>query len=170
MESSNNLWDELKTLSKQGIYYLINQESRKVYINYSSNIPNAIVKLLDSSNFDNNYKFSILEIVTDKKNLRIRCQYFKDLYSNMGYTLINSNRVSNRKLVIKLLPDFRGHITGMCLFYVKIVSKGYGELIVGVFQHSSEVDSFVAQNYSNGINNIIYADNDITKEYLNERS
>lgn len=166
MDYSNNVFNQLKALPRQGIYYLINQVDRKVYINYSSNIPNAIVKLLSDSNFGDGYYFNVLEIVTDKKNLRIRCQYFKDLYSNMNYNLINNKRVSNRKIVIKLLPDFRGHIDGMCFFYIKIVSKGYGELTVGVFKHITEVDSFMSQNYSNGFNNIIYADNDLTKEYL----
>lgn len=170
MDYSNNIWNQIKSLPKQGIFYLCNKETKSVYIGYSSNIPNAIIKLLNNSNKFDGYYFDTLEIVTDKKNLRIRCQYFKDLYSNMGYTLINNNRVSNRKLVIKVLEDFRSLGVGKFLFYVKIVSKGYGAITVGVFQHGSESELFVAQKYNNGVVDIIYANNDLTKEFLNVRS
>lgn len=163
----NSIFEELKNISKPGVFILKDPSDKSCYIGYSSNIAGALNRLLGSKLFIPEYEFNILEIVTNPINLRIKCQYYKDKYSNNGYNLINPERVSKLKLSIDPIRDFRsGHINEY-LLSVKIVSKGYKELIVGLFNDYSEVSLFLESYYPGKIvTEVIYSNNGLTKEYL----
>lgn len=163
-----SLFELLKQANQSGVYCLKNKADNSVYINWSSNIPKTLVRLLSSNLFFPEFDFELLEIVTESKLLRIRCQYFKDLYSSNKYTIINPGRVSNCKLVIGTMPDFRVKDNNRYLFQVKIVQRSYWEATVGVFEEYVEVEDFCALHYSsNKVYNIIYSSNKLTKGFLN---
>lgn len=161
-----DILQELRTIPKQGIYILKNNNNKVAYINYSSNIPYALVRYLNNESSNTEYIFEVLEIVTSKELIRLRCQFYKDQYSNMGYS-INKTRVCNLKLKIELLPDFRHTLNGEPLIYVNLVSRGYKKITVGVFEDISKAELFAARFYSNGaVYDIVYSEGQITQEYL----
>lgn len=162
-----DLFSELKLINLPGIYLLVDEAKKLAYINYSSNIAGALIKHLSSNKFEN-WEFKVLEIVTDNPiRLRIRCQYFKDLYSSNTYEIINFNRASNLKLFIDPIKDFRLGFGNHDLLRVKIVSKGYRDFVVGIFNDYVELDEFLQKYYArNLVTDLIYADNDLTREYL----
>lgn len=157
-----NIFQELKNISKSGIY-LLESSNKDIFIGYSSNILLALTRNI-YSDYSN---MTILEIVTSKELLRPRCQYYKDHYSNNGFKLLNPNRVCNIRVKIDLLEDFRDKGSGKYLFYVSLVSKGYWKRTVGVFDTVSAAEAFSARKYSNNrVYDIVYSSNDLTKEYL----
>ena len=166
------LFEQLKHVNQAGVYLLVSLDTREVYINHSSNIAKSLVRLLSSNMYFPKFNFNILELVTDPINLRPRCQFYKDLYSSNGYTLLNPKRVSNWKLYTGIIDDFtyaRGH---KALFTVTLVSGSYKRIIVAVYSDYEELQEFLRYYYpANLVTSIIYADNDLTKEYrkLNEK-
>lgn len=157
----------LKEINKAGIYLLVDKLEKRCYVNYSSNISGSLNRLLSSNLFFAKYEFEILEIVTEPMNLRIRCQYFKDLYSSNGYEIINPKRVSSWKVFIEPINDFRFNTNKNYLFAVKLSSRGYKELTVGIFSTYVEVDEFINKFYArNIVTDIKYSNNKLTTEYL----
>lgn len=162
-----SIFEALKTLNVAGVYLLVNLESKEVYVSYSSNIAGALVRLLSSNMFFPKFQFNILELVTDSINLRPRCQFYKDLYSSNGYTLLNPKRVSNWKLRIESINDFRDKAGKSLLFVVNLYSGAYKRLTVGIFESYESLQSFIDLHYArNLVTRIVYADNELTREYL----
>lgn len=163
-----NLFEDLKYVNSMGIYSLTIKGTKNCWICYSSNIAGALSRHLNSNMFIPEIEFELLEIVTDSFKLRPRCQYFKDLYSSNGYVILNPKRVCNLKLLIQPIDDFR--FTGRVkdLFKVSVVSLGYKEVIVGIFESYDDVEVFCAENYkSSNVYDIIKSSNELTREYLN---
>ena len=167
MQDLNRLFEDLKHTNQAGVYRLINNADKSVYINFSSNISRSLVNLLYSNLMIPEFEFKVLEIVTENSNLRPRCQFYKDQHSNMGYQLLNPKRVCSLKLHIEPIEDFRLGRGGKYLFMVKVVSQGFRESVVGIFNDYSSLDVFCAENYKNSnIYKIVTASNDLTLEYL----
>lgn len=163
-----SIFEELKNINKAGVFILKDAQTNSVYINYSSNIAQALARLLNTNLYFPKYSFEILDIVTNNINLRVRCQYYKDLYSSNGYNIINPKRVSNYKVVIEPIRDFRYKELGRFILSIKLVSRGYKELVVGVFNDYETLQRFLDQYYAgNLVTDIKYADNELTREYLN---
>ena len=170
MQELNCIFEQLKSINKAGIYRLVNHAEKRCYVNYSSNMAKAVTRLLDSNLFFPEFEFDVLEIVTNPMKLKIRCQYFKDLQYSNGYNIINSNKVSNWKLVIDTIRDFRYQGDDAYLFSVKIVSRGYKELVVGIFDTYTAMDSFINKYYPRSVvTDLVICSNALTKEYLNEK-
>src|SRR5271165_6496407 len=169
MQELPSLFETLKYTSNAGIYCLVNN-SRDVYISYSSNISKSLVRLLDSQLFFPKFEFYILELVTEPINLRVRCQYYKDCYSSNGYNLLNPKRVSNWKVLIDLVKLPNKTSSEDTAIAVKLVSRGYRELIVALYYDHEDLHKFVNSYYpANLVTRIVYATNDLTLEYLNEK-
>jgi hypothetical protein len=167
MQDLNHLFEDLKHANQAGVYRLVNKAENSCYILQSSNMAKSLVRLLSSNLFFPEFEFEILELVPNLVNLRPRCQFYKDLQSSNGWTIINPNRVSNCKIVISPLEDFRVGRGGRYLFEVKIKQGAWRELTVGIFNDYSEVESFLSQNYpSNKVYKIIESSNELTREYL----
>lgn len=162
-----NLFEALKQTSQSGVFALTNKADKSVYINFSSNISRSLVNLLYSNLMIPEFEFNVLEIVTENSNLRPRCQFYKDHYSNTGYQLLNPKRVCNLKLHIEPIDDFRLKGDSKYIFKVSIVSGSYKEFTVGIFESYTDVEVFCAENYKNSnIYRIVTANNELTKEYL----
>lgn len=162
-----NLFETLKQTAQAGVFALINNADKSLYINFSSNISRSLVNLLYSNLMIPEFEFKLLEVVTENSNLRPRCQFYKDQYSNLDYTILNPKKVCNLKLRIEPIDDFRSKGSSKFLFKVSVVSGSYKEIVVGIFDLYSDVELFCAQKYSNGkIYSIIESSNELTLEYL----
>lgn len=170
-----NLINNLINLPEMGIYGLLNKIDNKIYIGFSKNIVTALIRLINNIKYSNikhdlnKLEFIIIETINKPEELRLRCQHWINDYSNKGFGLYNNKRkVFNQKLRICAISSLDGAGRPNYHLHVRIVSKGYRELTVGVFNDVSELNEFVDKNYK-VIDKIVYADNRLTKEYLNVR-
>jgi hypothetical protein len=166
-----NLIDNLSHLPEMCIFGLINEHNKIVLIYRTTNIVTALSRIVNEYKYSNKniLKFGliIIETITDKHNLWVRYNYWNNEYSNNGYTVGNKCKYNmNYKLRKQALKDFRVKRHGPLLFYVKVVSRRYKEVIVGIFDKVEDMDAFVNKHYANGINNIIYSNNNLTRQYL----
>lgn len=168
------LLDNLVHLPDMCIYGFINEDDKKIYIGHTYDLLLALHRNLKEIKYSNHpckrdlkkLKFIIIETLNTRKKSHIRHQYWINDYSNKGYRLYRRYKACSFKLRIDLLADFRYQGYAKYLFYVKLLTKRYKELTVGVFDNIKETESFVSDNYKS-IDNIIYSDNALTKEYLN---
>lgn len=163
-----NILKELSNLPSRCIYGLFNDVDKKVYIGYTNNTIASIysnISNLKYSNKDfNNLEFRVIEIIDTTHRLRIRYQFWSDYYSNIGWIMYRNYKAINYRIKIDVGEDF---LKGRTNYYVyaKLVSRGYKELIVGVFEDFEKCNMFVVDKYSN-ITDIIYSDNSLTNEYM----
>lgn len=164
---------ELINLPSMGIYGFINKKDLKIDLIYSSNLVTSLVQnvnSLKSSNKDvNDLEFILIEPITDIELLKVRYNYWLDYYARMGYGFYRIYASVKLKLRIEVLNDVLWPGCFDPRVYVKLVTRNRSERIVGVFTAMSEAEEFVAANYpdSSNIFNIVYANNNLTKEYLN---
>lgn len=144
---------------------LVNHEQKKAYISYSSNISSALFRLSGEPSLQD-LTFELLELVTDPINLRVRCQYFKDQYASNGYQILNQKRVSNWKLLIEPIHDFRVKAHNEYVLLVKVRCRANKEVIVGVFEDVDHMDAFLLKYYPQKlVTEIRSSNNPLTKEY-----
>lgn len=168
-----DLFQELIKLPSQGIYGFFNSNDKRFYIGYSVNLPNAlpqVIQRLESSNkvFNNDkprIQFRLIEPILNKDALRMRHAYWVKFYKGLGYLPYKEPKVCNYKLRIDVVNETLGRGTGKYHFYVKLVSRGYRELVVGVFDNVLEMETFISDHYKE-VNNIIYSSNSLTNDYL----
>jgi len=161
-------FQELVNLPTKCIYGLFNDLDKKVYIGHTSNLLRSIysnINNLKYSNIDfNRLQFRIIEGIEDSDRLRIRYQYWVSDYSNKGWIMYRDYKAIQYKVRIDIRNDETKGYNAKYLLYVKLVSRGYKELIVGVFDNLEECNKFIELNYSN-INDIVYSNNELTKKY-----
>lgn len=169
-----NLFVELNKLPKQCIYGLINNTDKRIFLGYSTNIVTALGRLINYSN--NLFKddldkleLIVIEPIKNSNDLRLKLKYWFKEYSNKGFLFYKKPiNLPSYKLRIDLMADFRNVKEGNYLCYVKLISRRYRELTVGVFNTYGEAELFCKKYYINGqVNNIIYSNNKLSKEYLN---
>lgn len=165
------LIDNLAHLPDMCIFGLINEKDKKIFIGKTRNIVTYLSRLIKEYKYSNKELLKlpliIIETITDKPNLWVRYNYWVNYYSNEGYLIYNKPRYRiNCKLRIDLSKDFRMLKHTRHLFYVKIVSRHYKEHIIGVFDKIYDAESFISREYNNGIDNIVYSNNNLTKEYM----
>lgn len=168
-----NLFQELSNLPLKCIYGFVNETDKRIYIGYSSNILNTLSrKLMELKSSNNVIKydwdkldFKIIEEIHSSNNLRIRYEHWVKEYNKNGYQMYREYKAVNYKLRIEVLHDVLMEGTRKYRFYVKIVSRGSRELIVGIFDNKEDMDVFIELHYKS-IDYIIYANNNLTKEYL----
>lgn len=163
-----HLLKELSSLPDKCIYGLFNDRDKKVYIGYSSNTLRTLYSNITNLKYSNKdfdqLEFRIIEPIEDNNRLRVRYQFWVSDYSNKGWGMYRDYKAVEYKVRIDIKNDQRFVYGGNYLLYVKLVSRGYKELIVGVFDSLEECNKFVSLHYSN-IHDIIYADNELTRKY-----
>lgn len=161
-------FQELANLPSKCIYGLFNDLDKKVYIGHTNNLLRSLYSNIESlkySNIDfNKLDFRIIETIVDSARLRIRYQYWVSDYSNRGWTMYRNYKAISYRVKVEVLNDVTKVNGKKYYFYVKLVSRGYKELIVGVFDAIDECNEFVSLNYSN-ICDIVYSDNELTNLY-----
>lgn len=166
-----DLFTQLISLPEKCIYAFFNHEDKKVYVGYSSNILRSLysnfngIKYSNMKDDINKLSFSVLEEVVDTDRLRIRYQFWSDHYSNIGYGLYRNYKAVGYKARIDVQEEPGKGKLANYKFIVKLISRGYRELIVGIFDDLSEANKFISLHYSN-VNDIIYSDNELTNNYL----
>lgn len=160
------------------IYGLINHKDHKIYVGYTANLPLALSRIIRDTKYSNNklnkdwdkLEFAVLETVTDRKNLRIKYNQWIKEYSNKGWDLYKKQGQSNiptYKLRIDLWMDESRWTKEDQLVYVRLITRRYKELTVGVFNDYDEAVRWSKDNYPNTtITQVIYAKNALTEEYL----
>lgn len=165
--------DNLFHLPEMCIFGLINEENKLIMIYRTKNIVTALARIINEYKYSNKTllkysKLVIIEEIKDPNNLWVRYSFWNKEYSNKGYIIGNKCRYNIRyKLRKQILRDFRRKYDTHPLFYVKVVSSRYKEIVVGVFDKVDDMDAFITEFYPhNGlINNIVYSNNRLTKEY-----
>lgn len=167
-----NIVTELAHLPEMCIFGLINNETKTLLIFRTTNIVTSLSRILKDYKYSNlnivtDFKLIIIENIKDKNNLWVRYNFYISHYSNAGYAIHNRCKYNIRyKLRKQILADFRMKSNVRALFYVKVVSRRYKEVIVGIFDKVEDMDSFTDTFYPDGlINNITYSSNHLTKEY-----
>lgn len=169
MDSNKDLIQKLKSLPEMCIFGLIDEVNKAIYLYRTSNIVTALNRILKEYKYSNNVlslPLIIIEDIKDKDNLWVRFNYHITNYSNLGYTVMNKprNRIKY-KLRIQILADFRMKSNVRPLFYVKVVSRRYKEIVVGIFDHISYMQEFIDAHYPNTIDSLVYSSNSLTQEY-----
>jgi hypothetical protein len=163
--------DNLSHLPEMCVFGLINEENKIVFIYRTKNIVTALARIVNQYKYSNknilkHFKLIVIEEIKDSNNLWVRYNFFNNEYSNMGYVVANKCKYNIRyKLRKQILGDFRKKYNAKPLFYVKVVSRRYKEVTVGIFDNVDAMDKFVSEHYGHGINNIVYSNNHLTREY-----
>jgi len=99
-----------------------------------------------------NYNHTILDISCSINTII-------ETYKQLGYDVKTHRNIMKVKFRVDIGEDYR--------VYCKLITKGYNEYVVGVFDTMKEAEDLILQ-YRN-MNNIVpvYANNEATKEYLN---
>jgi hypothetical protein len=165
-QNYRNIIETMLDMPPMGIYGLI--YGSKIHLFYTSNIVTALGRILNNGNY-RNYILVLIEEITDKNKLRLRYSFNVKEYSNNGFDIINKPKYNTKyKLRIDVLKDFRIKQGPSILVYVKACCRSRRELIVGVFKTLPEAHEFTDMFYAgNIVTDIIYASNDLTKEYIN---
>jgi hypothetical protein len=168
-----NLYPTLTNLSKPGIWAIVNERDRIVYLSQSNNVLSAVSRNI-SSIHDKSHStrrlirdksllsFVFLEEVATETDRKLRLNYWIDNYRNRGYTFYrkkNGECLYTPKVFIT--TDFKVHVT--------LVNKRNDKLVVGVFNTIQEANQFVESNYPNTFYSITYSNNTLTKEYYKSK-
>lgn len=168
-----NLYRTLNDLSKPGIWAIVNERDRVVYLSQSNNILSSMSRNIDMIHDKSHpcrkllrdkslLSFVLLEELHTETNRKLRLNYWINHYRNKGYTLYrrHNGEVSYTPKVF-VTKDYKIHVT--------LVNKRNDKLIVGVFDKMDDATQFITTYYSNTFYNITYSDNILTKEYYNRK-
>lgn len=164
------IMDNLNHLPEMCIFGLVNEDNKVIFIYRTTNIVTALSRIVKEYKYRNKnilkLPLVIIETITDKNNLWVRYNYWDKYYSNAGYIVANKCKYNIQyKLRKQIMGDFRRKYDRVPLFYVKLISRRYKEVVVGVFDNNDETEAFINKHYSNGIDNIVYSNNSLTREY-----
>jgi hypothetical protein len=169
-----NLYRTLNDLSTPGIWAIVNERDRLVYLSQSNNVLASMSRNIDMIHNKSHscrkllrdkslLSFVVLEEVSSTETDRkLRLNYWINHYRNKGYTLYrkhNGEATYTPKLFVT--KDYKVHVT--------LVNKRNDKLVVGVFDKMNDATQFITTYYSNIFYTITYSDNILTKEYYNRK-
>lgn len=162
----------LLNIPSKSIYCFINEADKIVHISFSRNTLLSIYRNIQMikqghgllSQHSDKLSFRIIETIVNDLDLRIRYQYWVRYYQAQGYQLYRSYNAVGYKVILGVMSDALTSKQGLYHFCVKLVSRGYRELIVGVFNFESDAKLFIETHYTS-IDRIVYADNDLTRRF-----
>ena len=170
--------DNIKNLCIPGIYVLINERDKKVYISYSANIIGSISRIFASKDIEtkslrNDYKLLRLKLLSDEKDRGIQklfaINYIKE-YKDRGYSLYKEYNYVRYKVITEIERVVPSSIKSSRIFVYLAITNGK-RYVVGVFQNIDEANEFVSLYYKDKeVRNIVIAKNDITKEIYSDYS
>lgn len=171
-------FQELYNLPEKCIYAFLNQKDKKIYIGFTKNLLQALERNLYYMKYSNhpckndiaNLELIVLENIVTDLDLRLRYEYYSNKYSNEGWRLYRNYKAIDYKVSIDVINIAISNGMPSIKCCVKLRRRGSNELIVGIFNSVSEAELFVSDKYSNGVSNIIYADNKLTLDFLGKVS
>ena len=165
----SNLTSEIIKLIPGGIWALINETNRMVYLVYSNSMVGSLARNLTTIKDGwhryknlcadiNNLEFKVIEIYrgNDLEN-RLRLNYWFDYYRNNGYQLYNKNIPVKVWINIELYNN-----SGTYAVLVRLVNSKR-KFLVGAFLTKDEADGFIETYYSKGIYNVIKDNGPLTQ-------
>lgn len=163
----------LYRLPKSCIYALVNKKKKYVYISYSKNFITSLsrnIKEMKDGNHVyeplNKYKSWELHIIEtlnyEHTLLDISCfiNSIIETYKELGYNVSTHRNVMKVRFKVCVGQDFK--------VYCKLITKGYNEYIVGVFNNMEEAKDLIEQYRNMKVIRPLYSNNDLTKKYLND--
>lgn len=174
-----NLIKDLFNYPEMCVYGLVNDTDKRIYLGFTSNLPLALSRIIKDLKYSNGklkndldkLELIILESITDRNNLRVRYRVHQTEYSNKGWMLYRrDNKLPNYKLRIDVVKASDGYIQKDYQVHIKLATRAGKELIVGAFSNYPDALEWANGAYEdkNNIINIVYADNELTKKYLNK--
>lgn len=165
----------LINMPEQAVFGFFNDEDKIAYIGYSKNSLLALSRILNNLKYSNNLmakhysklKFAVIENCRDSNRLKVRRDFWMEQWRQMGYRFYNDRKSISYKLRIEAIPALDKGPGSDLLAYVKLVSRGRREVIVGVFDNMADAEAFANEKYPR-IDDIIYANNNLTLEYLSK--
>jgi hypothetical protein len=149
-----------------GIFVLVHELEKKIDVRYSVNCSFAIASILRC--IDGNkelvqdiehLEYKIIETVPlDNDLLKIRHSYWVKHYKDLGYSFyrkINCVEYKFRKEVDKKNS----------LLKLYIVNRFRRKILLGIFEDDPSLEEFIETYYKDGINSIVYYNNELTKNY-----
>jgi hypothetical protein len=157
-----------------GIYCLINESKKRVYISYSKDIITSLSRIVRDIRSKNviykqlikdvrGLEFLLLEdinIYDSEIDVCTKLDYFITLYKQLGYELYN-DKYKLQKFKVSLEVDLNDN-----LVYVKLVNKRYKKIVVGVFDKMYDAEEFATLFETMDIIKPIYSINNLTKSYI----
>lgn len=174
--SSSNLFVALLDTAVSGLYCLINEKDKRVYVCHSINILDSLKRHIESLKMGGHYcnllqqdllklEYKYLETESDKTSMMIKEEKWKRYYQDLGYSLYKRRTAINFKIKMKI--ETRGELSYKVLVYLITTNNG-NKRIVGIFNTKNEGTEFINKYYNNSIiQDIIYSDNKLTQDYMN---
>ena len=168
-----NILKQLYRLPKACIYVLRNDRKKCVYISYSRNFITSLsrnikemqdkVHVYPPLNKYKHWELDIIETLNYNHSI-LDISYFigvqVELYKHLGYDVKTHKNVMKLRFRVDIGQDFR--------VYCKLITKGYNEYVMGVFNNMIEAEGFIEQYINMSIIIPIYATNELTRNYLNK--
>lgn len=159
-------------LSRSGIYALIDKRSRYVYICYSHDVIQSLSRNISQiASRTHRYKqlvrsrkrldFVYLENIhyeDSRIDIASKVHYWIEYYKNLEYTVLNKVKIKQYKV--------RTDITTDKIIHVKLISRSYKELVVGVFDNMIEANEFAKLYKQMNFITPIYSTNALTRAYV----
>jgi len=157
---SVNLAQEIISLPQAGIWALVNEKDRRIYLTFSNAVAGSLTRnlmaLKDGSHRSKQMvkdlpklTFKLIEPFS-KSNVenRLRLKYWMDQYSVQEY----EHYISGVSIKIRVQKELSAHPRGVI---VRLVNSRYKKIPLGLFGTMEEADRFIETNYRNGIYHII---------------
>lgn len=146
---------------KPGVYILVDDIQKLVYINYSNSVLEGIVRFLRDRQYRPDLEIKLVSESDDIVTQRMIADQYKRHYSSLGYTILNNVKTFSWRYGIALKGN-------RAIVYLQNGQRD--KYIVGVFKYMSKANEFIDQYYKNGIKSIIIGKNKRTKlEYSTKK-
>lgn len=165
---------DLFKLPESGVYALIEPTLNRAHIVSTTDILGSLGRLVDLMKNDKRYSqlrgnydtvvFVLLESTVCRNNYRIKQTYWEDKYKRMGYTLYVETQGVRYKAVVETV-----NVNFKLRPCVQLVSKNRKRVTVGVFESLNDAETFHSLYYKDGVYDIVYAQNDLTKSYCKNK-
>lgn len=169
--------DVFKMMYKQsnsGIFCLINESKKRVYISYSKDIITSLARMVRDIRSKNviykqlikdvrSLEFLLLEDINIYDTdicIHTKLDYFITFYKQLGYELYN-DKYKLQKLKVSLEVNLNDN-----LVYVKLVNKRYKKIVVGVFDKMYDAELFATVFEIMDIVKPVYSINELTRTYI----
>ena len=110
----------------------------------------------------------VIKVINSDQNLDTRRQMFSkelETLSNSGYTVLNKRKTLVKYKLRKIMTRYKQSAV-VCVVRVNLRNE---KTILGLFRNTIEADEFMNPLMSLDIIPEVYADNDLTKDYLNSK-
>lgn len=163
-------------IPQSGVYALINETDRKIYITYSNYIFGSLSRIIRELKNDmfvpkelvdnvDDLEFRVLEQCWDLPNQKLRATFYMREFKKAGYTLFKEVKFVEYTVRKTVGADWRKIYKN--LVYVQLVANCNAKLTVAVFPKMEQAEEFIKKYYENGVNRIVYGENQLSRDYLN---